>query len=280
MVFVSIDCETSGINPQKDQIIEFGAVFVDTKQHPGTWESMHVIIEHERIEGTVMAIAMNHRIFNFLVRWNKDKTKVEEDWTVISPEELLDAFELFLHRNKYTMFDGSYTINVAGKNAASFDIPFIKEHFKRHNGSRADEIRFVHRVIDPAVMFTDFTEDVKLPSLDICLERAGLPNKVTHEALKDAWDVVMLVCHRMGYDFGKALTEEWLDENYVRDNRLGWFQQPSWVISKGIIVRKMEHSDGPFRKFKLIKMFDSFDNYVWNQDEVSRLTKNNIYEKE
>ena len=54
-------------------------------------------------------------------------------------------------------------------------------------------IKFHRRVIDPSTLYFDFIYDEYPPSLDKCLERAGIESKVTHEALSDAWDVVMVL---------------------------------------------------------------------------------------
>jgi hypothetical protein len=80
------------------------------------------------------------------------------------------------------------TINVAGKNFASFDKHFI-ERLPRWK----QLIRIRQRIIDPAVIFTDWKNDDALPSLDKCKERAKVQREVTHDALEDAWDVIELL---------------------------------------------------------------------------------------
>jgi hypothetical protein len=80
------------------------------------------------------------------------------------------------------------TINVAGKNFASFDKHFI-ERLPRWK----QLIRIRQRIIDPAVIFTDWKNDNALPSLDKSKERAKIQGEVTHDALEDAWDVIELL---------------------------------------------------------------------------------------
>jgi hypothetical protein len=79
-------------------------------------------------------------------------------------------------------------INVAGKNFASFDKHFI-ERLPRWK----QLIRIRQRIIDPAVIFTDWKNDDSLPSLNKCKERAKIQGEVTHDALEDAWDVIELL---------------------------------------------------------------------------------------
>ena len=58
-------------------------------------------------------------------------------------------------------------VTVAGKNAASFDIPFLKEQYGRDYG-----LKFRHRVLDPTSMYVQPDDDAP-PSLNTCLKRAG-----------------------------------------------------------------------------------------------------------
>jgi hypothetical protein len=80
------------------------------------------------------------------------------------------------------------TINVAGKNFASFDKIFL-ERLPRWK----QVIRIRQRIIDPSVMFTNWNDDNSLPSLFECKKRAKIDGIVTHDALEDAWDVIQLL---------------------------------------------------------------------------------------
>jgi hypothetical protein len=80
------------------------------------------------------------------------------------------------------------TINVAGKNFASFD-----KHFLERLPRWKQVIRIRQRIIDPSVIFTNWNEDKAIPSLYECKQRAKIEGVVTHDALEDAWDVIQLL---------------------------------------------------------------------------------------
>lgn len=77
---------------------------------------------------------------------------------------------------------------VAGKNFASFDDKFLRmlPHFDEH-------IKYVHRVIDPAMLYWNPMVDQRPPDTKTCMERAGLKGEVTHTALGDALVVAKLI---------------------------------------------------------------------------------------
>ena len=79
-------------------------------------------------------------------------------------------------------------ITVAGKNFASFDKLFLQKlpRWKQLIHTRS-------RVIDPSIYFTNWDLDIAPPGLSLCKERAGLNSHVTHDALEDAWDVILLL---------------------------------------------------------------------------------------
>ena len=80
------------------------------------------------------------------------------------------------------------TVNVAGKNFASFD-----KHFLERLPRWQQVIRIRQRIIDPSVIFTNWTDDKAIPSLYECKQRANIEGIVTHDALEDAWDVIQLL---------------------------------------------------------------------------------------
>ena len=41
--------------------------------------------------------------------------------------------------------------------------------------------------------YTEWKEDESLPGLGLCKKRAGLPEEVAHDAVKDAQDVILLL---------------------------------------------------------------------------------------
>ena len=80
------------------------------------------------------------------------------------------------------------TINVAGKNFATFDKLFLEQlpWWKKL-------IKIRQRILDPAILMTDWKNDTSLPNLTTCKERANIDGVVTHNALEDAWDVIQIL---------------------------------------------------------------------------------------
>lgn len=282
MQYLSLDIETTGTDPEIDQILEFGCVAVDTNEHPSTWKTMHVIIAHDRIEGSPVAIAMNERIFKFLSQLETDPENLEEDWSWITPELLHPILFNFLETTNFEKNkNGEYSLNIAGKNAAGFDIPFLKEHFRKFNNINIEDHReqvfhFKKRVIDPAILYTDFIKDTKLPDMKLCKSRAGLNTDVRHLALKDAWDVVLLVCNKHGYDLSKMITEEYLDDHFIIDERISREWSHVWAIAPNVFIRKEEECDSPFRQFKVISIFGGLELYIWSLNELDSIINNNV----
>jgi inhibitor of KinA sporulation pathway (predicted exonuclease) len=96
---------------------------------------------------------------------------------------------MWLAANGFTQSEtGAITINVAGKNFASFDKNFL---VKLPNWTSRIQIR--QRIMDPAILFMAWKTDQSLPNLNRCIERAGLSGEVSHDAVDDAIDVVRVI---------------------------------------------------------------------------------------
>ena len=80
-------------------------------------------------------------------------------------------------------------IVAAGKNYATYDGVMLKNRID--NWSKL--VRTGHKIIDPGTLFIDWDNDDKVPGLDQCKNRAGIPGLVTHNAIEDAWDVVTVL---------------------------------------------------------------------------------------
>jgi hypothetical protein len=84
--------------------------------------------------------------------------------------------------------DSPVSINVAGKNFASFDKQFLQ---KLPNWNSVINVR--SRIIDPAILCVDWENDSSLPNLETCMQRSHVEGTVTHDALQDAVDVVRTI---------------------------------------------------------------------------------------
>jgi DNA polymerase III epsilon subunit-like protein len=221
MKYISIDLETTGLEKDRCQILSFGAIIEDTENKLPLSEipKFHAAILHSELTGSPFALNMNKKIIEAIVQYQTAKDQDEKNDLVqmtgmhfYHEDQVVEAFYRWLYGNGMVEIDPDFlnqmvtrdengkiypmitsktkpvTINVAGKNFASFDKHFI-ERLPRWK----QLIRIRQRIIDPAVIFTDWKTDDALPSLDKCKERAKIQGEVTHDALEDAWDVIELL---------------------------------------------------------------------------------------
>lgn len=196
MKYISIDIETTGLNPEKCQILSIGAVIEDTLNILPFEEipKFHAIIPHYQIIGEPFALNMNKGIIENIGKYHnmplEEKIRFEVAINTEFHEEDKIAYALasFLIKNGYSggfTLGTPITLQVAGKNFATFDklflekLPKWKQYFK-----------IKQRILDPGILFVDWLKDDGLPNLDACKKRANLEGIVSHDALNDAMDVV------------------------------------------------------------------------------------------
>jgi len=174
--YVSIDIETTGLNPETCQILEIGAVWEDWTKPIHELPVYHRLVYHKEYRGSAYALAMNANLLRHLSGqrepWWRDLDQVADDFAAWLTE---------------CGWDGKAALTPAGKNFASFDRQFLKRlpRFEQ-------VVKLSHRTLDPAVLWWR-AEDDKLPDSKTCYERAGLDNKVAHTAVEDALAVVRLI---------------------------------------------------------------------------------------
>ena len=166
MIFYSLDIETTGVNPETDQILEVAILEVDSTDF-SILRTLHFYVRNERLEGSPYAINMNKDIIDKIVSGEVDS---------YFPSNVSKLVLDFLPDSKVTF---------AGKNVTTFDIPFLKKY--------VPELQYHHRSIDPTILFFDPQVDITLPDLSKCKVRAGLSPNVSHTAIDDAKDIVDLL---------------------------------------------------------------------------------------
>ena len=182
---ISLDLETTGLDPETCDIIEFGAV-LDDLSNPQPLESLprfHTYIIKEQFKGQPYALSMHPKIFRRIA-------EKEEGYNYVYPDKLGKAFKDFLLQNGYKEEKGLVYINVAGKNFAAFDLQFLKKtNFMNY-------VRISSRILDPAILYFN-KDDERLPGTEECLRRAGFEPKVAHTAIEDSLDVIKLLRHKL-----------------------------------------------------------------------------------
>jgi len=176
MPYVSIDIETTGLDPETCQILEIGAVWDEWTRPIHELPVYHRLVCYRDYRGNAYALALNA---NLLRRLSGQREPCWRD-----PDQVADDFAAWL---RDCGWDGQRGLTPAGKNFASFDRQFLKRlpRFEQ-------VVKLHHRTLDPAILFWR-PEDEKLPDSKTCYERAGLDGKVAHTAVEDALAVVRLI---------------------------------------------------------------------------------------
>lgn len=211
MKYVSIDIETTGINRDFCDLIEFAAIIEDTENQLPYEEvpKFHCYLKPPRPEGyrgELYAINMHvdsgvwaemNRLEQLQRRIDrKDEELTDQDYKdaikFISPRKLLNQFSTFLVDNGYENKEHNSNrppivdlgkVVVAGKNFFAFDWNYLEPLFGE---------RICRRSIDPAIWYMNPAIDKAPPGTSECLKRAGLTATGEHTALGDAWDVICL----------------------------------------------------------------------------------------
>jgi DNA polymerase III epsilon subunit-like protein len=217
MKYVSIDIETSGLNHDMNHVLSIGAIIEDTNKKLPYEElpKFNAIVLQNNIQGSPRAITMNKEIISMMGEYLEGTDEVRNvlnnnsGYKFYEEEDVVKEFYRFLWSNgfghelgsgnfvntidgvEYPAIGGKtkpITLNVAGKNFGTFDKLFLQElpWWQKL-------IRTRQRVLDPAILCVDWSNDTSLPSLTVCKERMKVEGIVTHNALEDAWDVIEIL---------------------------------------------------------------------------------------
>ncbi len=189
--YVVVDIETTGLDPEKSQILEIAMVAEDLVSPIEELPAFVARIEHPAYYGDREALKMNDRLIEEIqagsyVLNDEGFRKLKRVRWYSYP--MSSDFSLWLE----SLGVGSNEKVVAcGKNVAGFDLRFLKCNSHEIAG------RFIHRVLDPGSLYYDPCIDIRPPSLAQCLERAGLPTEVKHTALADCKAVIQVMRHKL-----------------------------------------------------------------------------------
>jgi oligoribonuclease (3'-5' exoribonuclease) len=188
MPFVSIDIETLGLDPDTCDVIEFGAVIHHMEKTLEELPRYHCYLTKRVYSGEPFAMAMHSKILARIAAR-------EDGWVYLNHDFLGEDFADWLAEQGYNRQDPDDPIKIvaAGKNFAGFDQRFLRriDNFDRW-------IKIHHRVMDPCMMYFDPKKDETPPSLEVCLQRAGINKSVQHTAVEDAIDVIRCLRYKWG----------------------------------------------------------------------------------
>jgi DNA polymerase III epsilon subunit-like protein len=199
MNYVSLDLETTGLDPLACDVIEFAAVLDDlsaAKELPvDRLPFFHCYFYKDSYVGEPAALAMHASIFDRIARRGEEDYR--KKYSYFSAEHFGKSFKQFLLNNGYTTEYDKVIINAAGKNFSSFDLQFLKY--------KTDFCKHIHVrscVLDPGILFVK-NSDKSIPGLAECKTRAGLDGYVCHNALADARDTILVLRKGINKIYGK-----------------------------------------------------------------------------
>jgi len=216
MKFASVDIETTGLDPEKDIVLEIAAGIGEVK--PIGWigplgsdltlaeralierhiyapldnEIRILVIPEGPITADLYILAMHSRLWGEMSKFDKEMgkdkqvIKVSDSFFAVRKEKAWPIFRAWFKR-----VHPEGVMNCAGKNYAGFDARFLRRIDPSFDGI------FRARIIDPAPLYYR-GGDEKMPSTETCLERLkkewpSMPTLEAHSALEDARAVGWLV---------------------------------------------------------------------------------------
>jgi oligoribonuclease (3'-5' exoribonuclease) len=174
MKYISVDLETTCLDPNPKNILMIAMVVEDTKTKLPLNELPRFVclVKRPIYSGTPYALTLNSWILEMLA--NNDTSK----YPIYEESEWVSKAAAFIDEH----FKDTKAVP-AGKNFSSFDLQFFPDTIKR---------KFMRRAIDPGSMFVDWEKEAPL-SLDDIKKHLCIPGEVTHDAVEDALDVIKVL---------------------------------------------------------------------------------------
>lgn len=221
--YLSIDTETTGLDPLKSELLEVGIIVFDSEKsfQQTSYNALRIVFVKEQIQGNLFALNLNKKLLEEILNVSKEFDKPNSEpilevitdslttWYVdVRGKNLLDRLYIFDHIDednkaihnltyKLTSFlssaEENNKFNVAGKNFAMFDKAFLAK-FSCFQKTILKKMR--HRILDVGSLYVT-KEDECLPDLNECLRRANINEEVPHNAIDDARLVALAVIHKL-----------------------------------------------------------------------------------
>ena len=200
--YLAIDIETTGLDVERVQILQIGWVIDDGVSPLDQLKRGSVIIKNETITyGEDFALGMNGWFF-------QEMSKKEPKYPVTSPyigilrlcEALREAASLAYNFDVAQGLEKpSKKVQIAGKNAGSFDWPIILNNEAKHTDKSNFKDLVDHRFLDcGAIFFSDFGKN---PGFNDINKLIGW-KEINHDALDDAINVVVAIRYKANQSTG------------------------------------------------------------------------------
>jgi hypothetical protein len=178
MKYLSIDLETTGLNPTRSLVLEFGCVYDDGSKPVEELPWLRLLLKHDVYYGEARALSMNAKILDEIEAGGPH---------VITPNELFEYFAQWLNN---LGIDRQKKLVAAGKQFAGFDRNFLRTlpGFDVPGG-----VNFHHRALDPTMLYFDPDTDEVPPGTEECCKRAGIEAEGLHTSIGDARTVCRLI---------------------------------------------------------------------------------------
>ena len=193
--YVSIDLETTGLNPNECQILEIGAVIDDGRDNVDSLPVFRAIVKHDQIKGEPYALQMHPKLLFAIAQIPAVQgvgTLADPEISPLDPVNCMrrpaDVVPNFLNFLSVNGIDIKKGLQPAGKNFASFDKPFLEAGIPNWK----KDVKIKHRTIDPGNLYW-YPGEEYIPDTAECYRRAGMEPVVAHTAVEDALGVVKLV---------------------------------------------------------------------------------------
>jgi len=202
MKYVSIDIETTGLDPETCDVLEVAAIIDnDSTVSVTKLPTFRYRFVRKLYRGESAALAMHKDLLADLAG-RKPFVKLAGARWISSSRDYYGPPNGFAHYLGQWLHDNMVdplTFVVAGKNFAHFDALFL-----RKLPGLSELVKWHHRVLDPGNMFV-LSDDLVVPDTNECCKRAGVSldtQGLRHTAIYDAQMVVSLV--RAGFERAKT----------------------------------------------------------------------------
>lgn len=177
MILLSLDIETTALDPSKGLVLTIGATFYDPTK--SITKSFHAGITHKEFFGEEFAMNMNKELIEEI----KEQVKPGRFSLAPSTEGALKTMIESLDLKSY---EGK-KITLVGKNLQRFDLTWLEHHAPEATAELLSLCS--RRILDVGPMFAKLSDD-QIPDLKTCMERAGRSGSVTHDAEQDSFDTL------------------------------------------------------------------------------------------